>query len=217
MDIASSLPGALWKHYLAGGFAMHPITLCSLVSLATIVYKLIVFRRARMDTGEFLASIRAALLDGRVKEAVEACRRHRGPVAVSVRAGLLKHGAPPEVVDRAMEHAALAEIAYLERYLPLLASITAIAPLLGFLGTVTGLIVAFDAVSEQGLGNPGVVAQGMSVALHATAWGLIVAFVTKAFHDYFSNRVGTHAREMEIAACAVVETFSDVERIGTKV
>ena len=217
MEFVWSLPGALWRHYLAGGFAMHPITLCSLVSLATVVYKLLVFRRARTDTGELLATVRAALLDGRVAEAVEACLRHRGPVAVSVRAGLLRHGAPAEVVDRAMEHAGLAEIAYLERYLPLLASITAIAPLLGFLGTVVGLILAFDAVSEQGLGNPGVVAQGLSVALHATAWGLIVAFVTKAFHDYFSSRVGAHAREMEIAACAVVETLSDVERIGTKV
>ncbi len=217
MDIAWSLPGALWQHYLAGGFAMHPITFCSLVALAVIVYKLIVFRRARMDTSEFLASIRAALLDGRIKEALETCRLHRGPVAVSVQAGLLKHGEPPEAVDRAMEHAALSELAYLERYLPILASITAIAPLLGFLGTVVGLIVAFDAVAEEGLGNPGVVAQGVSVALHATAWGLIVAFVTKAFHDYFSGRVGIHAREMEIAACAVVETFSDVDRMGTKV
>lgn len=216
MDIASGLPGVVFKHYLAGGPAMHPITLCSLLALTVIVYKIAVFRRVRMDTVEFLARIRAALLDGRVGEALEVCGRHRGPVSVSVKAGLLKHGSPTDVVDRAMEHAALAEIAYLERYLPLLASITAIAPLLGFLGTVIGLIVAFDAVAEQGLGNPAVVAQGMAVALHTTAWGLIVAFVTKSFHDYFSGRVGSHAREMEVAACAVVEAFSDMERIGTK-
>jgi biopolymer transport protein ExbB len=216
VDLVSGLPGALWRHYLAGGPAMHPITFCSLLSLTAIVYKLVVFRRARTDTAELLATVRAALLDGRVAEALAACGRHRGPVAVSVKAGLLKHGSPTEVVERAMEHAALGEIGYLERYLPLLASITAVAPLLGFFGTVIGLIVAFDAVAEQGLGNPGVVAQGMSLALHTTAWGLIVAFVTKPFHDYFSGRVSSYAREMEVAACAVVEAFSDMERIGTK-
>ena len=216
MDIVSGLPGVLLKHYLAGGPFMHPITFCSLLALTVIVYKIVVFRGVRMDTAEFLARIRAALLDGRVSEAVEVCGRHRGPVAVSVKAGLLKHGAPPEIVDRAMEHAAIAELAYLERYLPLLASITAIAPLLGFLGTVVGLIVAFDAVAEHGLGNPAVVAQGLSVALHTAAWGLVVAFVSKSFHDYFSGRATSYAREMEVASCAVVEAFSDMERIGTK-
>jgi biopolymer transport protein ExbB len=215
VDLVSELPGTLWKHYVAGGLAMHPITFCSLLSLAAIVYKLAVFRRLRMDTGEFLLGIRAALLDGRVSDAVAACGRHRGPVAVTVKAGLLKHGAPLEAVDRAMEHAAIAEIAYLERYLPLLASVTSIAPLLGFLGTVIGLIAAFDAVGDQGLANPGVVAQGISVALHTTAWGLVVALVTKSFHDYFSGRVGSCAREMEVAACAVVESFSEMERIRT--
>jgi biopolymer transport protein ExbB len=213
VDFVSGLSGVVWKHYLAGGPAMHPITFCSLISLTAIVYKLAVFRRIRMDTGEFLLGIRAALLDGRVAEALAACGRQRGPVAVAVKAGLLKHGSPPEAVDRAMEHAAIEEIAYLERYLGLLASITAVAPLLGFLGTVIGLIVAFDAVADQGLGNPGVVAQGISVALHTTAWGLVVALVTKSFHDYFSLRVGSCAREMEVAACAVVETFSEMERI----
>ncbi len=215
MDLVSELPGTLWKHYLAGGPAMHPITFCSLLSLTVIVYKLVVFRRVRMDAEEFLLGIRAALLDGRISEALAACGRRRAPVAVAVKAGLLKHDSPLEAVDRAMEHAAIEEIAYLERYLPLLASITGVAPLLGFLGTVIGLIVAFDAVAAQGLSNPGVVAEGISVALHTTAWGLVVGLVTKSFHDYFSGRVGSYAREMEVAACAVVEAFSEMERIRT--
>ena len=216
MDVSSGLPATLWKHYLAGGLAMHPITFCSLLALTAIVYKLVVFRRARMDSSEFLSGIRARLLDGKVDEALAECARYRGPVAVTVKAGLLKHGAPSVEVDRAMERASLQELAYLERYQGLLAGVTAVAPLLGFLGTVLGLITAFDAVAEQGLGNPGVVAHGVSVALHTAAWGLVVAFVAKPFHDYFSGRIVSHAREMEVAACVVVETFSEMERIGAQ-
>ncbi len=216
MYFLNGLPGDLWAHYVAGGFAMHPITVCSILSLTVIVYKLLVFRRARMDAGAFISRIRASLLNGKIGEALETCGRYHGPVATTVRAGLLKYGAPRVEVESAMEAAATQEIARLERHLPVLSTITGIAPLLGFLGTVVGLILAFSAVAAQEFSDFSLVAHGFAVALHATAWGLIVAFVTLPFHHFFLGRVAGHAREIETASSILFGTFSEMERMGTK-
>ena len=94
-----------------------------------------------------------------------------------------------------MENAAIHEVAYLEKYLTVLATIANIAPLLGFLGTVVGMILSFEVIAEHGLNNPGLVAKGISVALLTTAYGLIVAFVTQPFYNYFTSKVApTRAR-----------------------
>lgn len=216
MTVLGDLPGSLWKYYEAGGLVMHPITLCSLVALTVIVYKLIVLRGARAGTAALTRRVRAALLDGRIGEALDACRADDRPVALTLRAGLLKHGAPRDEIERAMESAALAVISHLERYQGLLAGITGFTPLLGFFGTVVGMILAFDTVAEQGLSNPGLVARGLSTALYTTAWGLIVAFVTKPFHDFFAGRIAACGRDMELAANVLLETFSEMERMGSR-
>jgi biopolymer transport protein ExbB len=89
--------------------------------------------------------------------------------------------------------------------------VTSIAPLLGFLGTVVGMILAFDVVAEQGLNDPPAVARGISVALITTAWGLIVAFVTQPFYHYFLSRVASYSRQIETAANVLLETLDEME------
>ncbi len=215
MDSAAGWTGSLFQRYLEGGLAMHPITACSLVAAAAIVYKLLVFRRVRRGGGGLALQVRALLLDGRVAEAVDACRRDGGPVGLVLRAGLVKHGASREEIERAMESVAAGEIGHLERYQGLLAGIVGFAPLLGFLGTVFGMIGAFDRIAEQGLGHPGLVAQSVSTALLATAWGILVAAVTKPFHDWFASRIASCARNLEIASGILLETFHEMERMGT--
>jgi biopolymer transport protein ExbB len=202
--------------YETGGWVMHPITLCSLLSIAAIVYKVGQLRRARTDTGRFLTEIRSLLLSGKMREALEACDRSAGPLAVMVKAGLLRHGRDRVDVEEAMRTAAVGELARLERYLGLLATIVNVAPLLGFFGTVWGMIVAFDVVHEQGLANPGAVAHGISQALYTTAWGLVVAFVTLPFHNWFAAKAAEHARTLEMGAGLVLETFAEMDRMGTK-
>src|SRR5580765_4910057 len=146
--------GDLGRIYRAGGPMMHPITLCSVVAVAVVLYKLIQYRGLQLDVREFFGVIRQELLNGRVKEAGELCERRQGPVSSVLQAGILKIGAPRSEVESAMESTALYELARLEGRLGLLATIANLAPILGFLGTVWGMIVAFDVIHAGGLSDP---------------------------------------------------------------
>lgn len=215
MDLAS-LPGTLLRYYVDGGAVMHPISLLSLASLTVIIYKVIAFRRVKLDLGDFISKVRGALLKGNIKGAVTICEEHRSPVASITKSALLKYGMPRTSIEKAMENAAIHEVAYLEKYLPVLATVANIAPLLGFLGTVVGMVLSFDVIAQHGLNNPGLVAKGISVALLTTAWGLIVAFVTQPFYNYFTARVAAYTREIETAANIIFETFDEMDRMSGK-
>ena len=133
MGWISNAGGDLLKYYLDGGPVMHAISVLSLASLTTIVYKLLVFRQVKLNLNEFIANVRGALLKNNVKGAMGVCEENRGPVASIVKTGLLKFGKPRDEIEKTMENAAIHEVAYLEQYLAVLATIANIAPLLGFL------------------------------------------------------------------------------------
>lgn len=214
MEFLTSLPENLLKYYLDGGFVMHFISICSVLSITAIIYKIWVFRRIRINTNEFIAKVRGALLKGNVQQAVKHCESYRGPIAAIIKVGLLKHGSPRDELERTMENAAIHEVAYLEKFLMVLATITNIAPLIGFFGTVVGMILSFDVIAQYGLNNPGLVAKGISVALLTTAYGLMVAFITQPFYNYFTSRVASYSREIETASNILFETFDEMERMG---
>ena len=211
VDNLDGFGGDLVDRYLAGGSTMHWISLCGLLSLTVIVYKIVVFRRLRLNLNDFIAGVRAALLRNDVPAALDVCELHAGPTSAVVKIGLLKHGRPRDEIERSMTNAALHEVAYLEKYLAVLATVATVAPLLGFFGTVVGMTIAFDAIAAQGLSNPGAVARGVSVALVTTAWGLIVAFVTQPFYNWFLSKVAAHVRELETVSHILFETFSEME------
>lgn len=204
--------GELLRYYLQGGPVMYLITICALFALYVIIYKMIVFFRLRIDTNEFVTKVRKNLLGGNVDGAIKSCEEYRSPVAAVTKLGLLKFGAPREEMEKTMENAAIHEIAYLEKGLIALATITNIAPLIGFFGTVVGMIMSFDVIAEQGLNNPGLVARGISVALLTTAYGLIVAFVTQPFYNFFTGKVSGYIREMETTSNILFETLDEMKR-----
>lgn len=195
---------------------MHPITICSIVAVAVVLYKLLQYRELQLDVRDFFGQIRQELLNGRVKEASELCERRRGPVSSVLHAGILKIGAPRNEVESAMESTALYELARLEGKLGLLATIANLAPILGFLGTVWGMIMAFDVIHAGGLSDPTRVAGAIAQALYTTAWGLVVAAIALPFHNFFAGRVAAQSRALEMAGSVVVETFSEMDRMGTK-
>jgi len=210
MDFA----GDLLKYYRDGGMTMHFISVLSLVSLTAIVYKLIIFRRVKLNVNQFIAKVRQSLLKGDVAGAMKICEQSRSPVASITKSALLKYEQPRQQMEKAMENAAIHEVAYLEKYLTVLATVANIAPLLGFLGTVVGMILSFDVIAQHGLNNPGLVAKGISVALLTTAYGLIVAFFTQPFYNYFTSKVGAYTREIETVANILFETIDEMERMG---
>ena len=195
---------------------MHPITVCSVVTMAVVFYKLVQYRALQLNVRDLFGQVRQELLNGRVKEAGELCERRRGPVSSVLHAGILKIGAPRNEVESAMEAVALYELSLLEGKLGLLATIANLAPILGFLGTVWGMILAFDVIHAGGLSDPARIAGAIAKALYTTAWGLVVAAVALPFHNFFAGRIAAQTRALEMAGSVVVETFSEMERMGTK-
>jgi biopolymer transport protein ExbB len=198
-----------------GGPVMWPLLGFSIVAVAVFVERFISLRRARINVNEFLAKLRKALMVNRsIREAIKVCEEESGPVASIMKAGLLKHGQPKEDVEKTIENAALYEMSRLERFLVVLATIANVAPLLGFFGTVTGMINAFDALAEAGLSNPGLVATGIKEALFTTAFGLFVAIPTQLMYNYFMSRINKFVRDIETSTNMLLETFGEMERSG---
>jgi len=213
MVLQSGFFGAtLLNYFLQGGWVMWPLLAISIVSISFILERTyVILVKSRVNTNALVAAVRRALLKRNLKEAIQACEQFKGPVAAILKAGILKHGSPRDEIEKTIENSALHELARLERGLAVLASASNIAPIIGFLGTVVGMIASFDAIASQGLNNPALVAKGISVALITTAGGLIVAVITLPTYNFFSSRIAIAVREMETSANILLETFGEME------
>ena len=165
----------MWTYFERGGPVMWPLLALSILGVTVIFWRWWALRQATAGVPAFVKELRGKLLSRDVEGAIKVCERHGGPVASIVKAGLLRFGRPKDEVEMALQDASAHELATLERGLPILATVAMIAPLLGFLGTVTGMINSFDALASVGLNNPAAVARGISQALITTAAGGAVA------------------------------------------
>jgi biopolymer transport protein ExbB len=209
------LGGNLVQIFRDGGMIMWPLLAFSIIGTVFIIERFLALRRAKINVNEFLAKTRKALIVNRsVKSAIKVCEDYRGRVASILKAGLLKYGQPREDVEKTIENAALWEMGRLEQNLVWLASIANVAPLLGFFGTVAGMIKSFDALAEAGLSNPGLVAAGISEALITTAAGLAVAIPAQLAYNYFMSRINKFVRDIETSSNMLLETFGEMERSG---
>ncbi|MGE5575840.1 MAG: MotA/TolQ/ExbB proton channel family protein [Syntrophothermus sp.] len=191
--------------FTKGGLVMYPLLLCSIFSLAVGLERLYYLWRSRIDVDDLLADVKTALLQERVLEAMQIAKRSRGPVAALVMAGLGQYGKDEEVVEAHLEDVARQEVYKLERRLPVLDAIVTIAPLLGLLGTVTGIIKSFNVLAAmQGLATPSVLSAGIAEALLTTAAGLIVAIPTMAGYAYLSSLVDRRVLEMNRSATQIL-------------
>lgn len=207
--------GQVYTYFIQGGIFMWPILLFSLIALAVIIERFIVFNRAKVNVNEFLTKVRKALLVNRnVKEAIKVCEQYRGPVASVTKAGLLRYGHDRQDIEKTIENAALYELDRLERRLSILATTANVEPMLGFLGTVSGMIKSFGTLATQGLSNPGAVAAGISEALITTAAGLIIAIPAQIAFNYFTTKVTRYVRDIETASNMLLETFIEMESKG---
>jgi biopolymer transport protein ExbB len=198
-----------------GGPVMWPLLIMSIIAVAVIAERAWAMQKAKTNVNEFLTKIRKSLIVNKsVRDAMKVCEQYRGPVASIMKAGLMKYGHPKEDVEKTIETAALYEVSRLERGLVVLASIANVAPLLGFFGTVTGMIKSFDALAEAGLSNPGLVASGISEALITTAGGLAVAIPTQLGYNYFMNSINKKVRDIETSTNMLLEAFGEMERAG---
>jgi biopolymer transport protein ExbB len=192
-----------------GGILMWPIIVCSVIALAITIERFWMLRRATIDTRDFMDQMRTILRQNRFQEAIDFCDHTDRPIARIMKAGLLKHNRPKDDIREAIEDAGHLEIPRLERYLSALATCATIAPLLGLLGTVAGMIKAFDQIQhKQGQVNPSDLAEGISNALVTTAGGLAVAIPTLVIYNYFVSRVDNMVLEMEISSSELIEILT---------
>jgi len=198
--------------FFQGGPLMWPILLCSIIAVAVAFERLFTLRRARIDTREFMATIRTVLKRGMIDDAIAVCDENAGPIAHILKAGILKHDKPRGAIREAIENAGLLEIPRLERYLNVLATVANISPLIGLLGTVQGMIRCFwEIQSKMGVVNPSDLAEGIGNALITTAGGLLVAIPTLVIYNYFLSRVNNMVQEMEISSSELLDLLTDKE------
>jgi biopolymer transport protein ExbB len=196
-----------------GGPLMILIIGCSVLALAVVVERLIFLYRAQIDTQSFLAQIKKVLGKNDARAAVELCSRTPGPVANILKTGILNREKSRLEIKEAIEDVALFEVPRLERNLNVLATIAHISPLLGLLGTVTGMIQAFQMIQEKASGltpiNPGDLAQGIWVALITTAAGLLVAIPAYVAYNFLVSRVKGFVLDMEKSATQLIWLLTD--------
>jgi biopolymer transport protein ExbB len=169
---------------IRGGLVMIPLLTASVVALTVILERLVFWRRLRVRKHE--PGILALVAEGDLPQAMQVASTSRHPVARVLGAGIAaKHLSP----SSAMQAAAQAEVSQARRYLPILDTVITLAPLLGLLGTITGMIGAFGIVSEAGLGQPHAITGGIAEALIATATGLLIAIMTLIPYNYFRSKV----------------------------
>jgi biopolymer transport protein ExbB len=195
---------------IRGGVLMIPIAACSVVAVAIIIEKIIRLRIARATSRAFLFRIQNSLRMNRLDEARRACDMASGPVAAIFRAGLSRANQSEERIRQAIQEAGEKEISLLEKHVGSLGTIAGGAPLLGFLGTVVGMIQAFQQIERLGGNvNASVLAGGIWQALLTTAAGLTVGLIAFFAHNYIVGRIQFIVREMEERSSELIETLTN--------
>jgi biopolymer transport protein ExbB len=193
-----------------GGLLMWPILACSIISIGVFAERLFYLHRATIHVGEFLKGLSNLLQRRNFAEALHESAGTPGPVARVIHAAILRHDAPRAELREIVQEAGQLEVPKLERFLGVLATLAFLTPLLGLLGTVTGMIEAFGIIaSNGGYATVTELSGGIYKSLLTTAAGLVVATPTFVAYSYLSSRVNTMMHDMERAGIEVVHMLSD--------
>ncbi len=189
-----------------GGILMIPILVLFLISIYVIVERWSALSRSHTDTSRFLGSIEGMLKSGKQADAVAYCDDFDKPLARIIKAGIKRLGRPIRDIEDAIDNAGKKEIFFLEKKMNWLATIAGVAPLIGFTGTVTGMIEAFmDIQSLQGNVNPSALAGGIWEALITTAAGLIVGLIAFGFYNFLLGKINRTIFELENASADFID------------
>ncbi len=194
-----------------GGPLMYPILFCSVLALAIFLERLWTFQRFGRGMAELAREVESLAGEGRLAEAVAACQRVATPLSRVFLSALRAAGSSREQIKVLVEEVGRRELASLERYLGLLSTTAALSPLLGLLGTVLGMIQAFNVIAREGVGTPATLGGGISQALITTAAGLAVAIPTILLHHYLTGRLDRLALEMEARSLSLVDLLGRSE------
>ena len=192
-------------------FMRWPLGICLFVGILVIIWKFFDLMAKSRRTKKILSDVDTLLADAQLQEAIEVTRESNSPAANILYAGLERHEEGTDRVMKAIENQGLIELSRLERGLVVLATLTNIAPLLGFLGTVIGMIIAFQSIELAGEVEATLVAGGIKVALLTTAAGLTIAIPVSIAHNFFVSRIDSLVIDMEESAQKMIDALHAME------
>lgn len=202
----------LVDYFIDGGAFMWPILGCLVLGFAISIERFITLTRSGVNTRKFLVRIKNALDEGGVPRALEICSGTKGSVASIFHAGLMRVDRGIDQVEKAIVNAGAIEMAFLERGMLWIAFFIALAPMLGFTGTVQGMIQAFEDIAKANDISPTIVARGMGVALLTTLFGLISAMILQFFHNFFTAKINRLIVDMEDSSATLIEALVELEQ-----
>jgi biopolymer transport protein ExbB len=192
--------------FIAGGPGfMTPILVCLIIGLAISIERIIILNLATTNTRKLLGQIEDAISKGGVNAALDITRNTRGPVASIFTQGLMRHHEGIDMVEKSIVSYGGVEMGKLERGLIWISLMISLGPMLGFFGTVIGMVFAFDDIEKAGDISPSIVAGGMKVALITTVGGLIVGMVLQVFYNYLVSKIDGLVNTMEDASISLVD------------
>ncbi len=198
---------AIKEQFIQGGWQfMGIVLLCLILGLAVSIERIITLNLATTDTKKLLSDVDDALKNkGGVNAAKEICKNTRGPVASIFTQGLMRASEGIEMVEKSIISYGSVEMGKLEKGMVWISLFISLAPMLGFMGTVIGMIGAFDAIAEAGDVSPSLVAGGIKIALLTTVGGLIVAVILQLFYNYLVSKIDSLVNNMEDASISLVD------------
>jgi biopolymer transport protein ExbB len=198
------------EQFQKGGLFMWPLLLLLITGIGVILERFYTLGRARTNVRTLMNRVLSALRGEGIDAAIEVCEGTRGPIPAILHAGLRRSNISIEATEKSIESAGVVELSFLERGLLILATIANVAPLLGFLGTVSGMVAAFDAIAAADQVNAKLVAAGISEALLTTMAGLLVAIPMSIGHNYFVSQIDRFVIEMQETSADLVDTLVDL-------
>lgn len=216
-EVQRSLHQVIKKNFIDGGWQFMAIVLvCLIFGLAIAIERIITLSLATVNTKKLVAELETAIANGDVAGAQNICKATPGPTAEVLGEGLKRVDDGIDAVEKAIVSNGSVQMGLLEKGLVWLALFIALAPMLGFMGTVLGMIEAFDSIQKAGDIQPSMVAGGIKVALLTTVFGLITAIILQIFYNYITAKVDSLVNSMEDATISLVDILIDNNRIAGK-
>ena len=201
---------SIWELTMAGGPLMIPLAICSIIAVYIFVERFRTINKANVSSDAFMGRIKELVLKGDINGAKILCSQHDTPVARMIEKGVTRIGSPLKNIEASIENVAKIEVFRLEKNLSVLATIAGAAPMIGFLGTVVGMVSAFIAIAqEEGSVSPKLLADGIYTAMITTVAGLVVGIIAYLGYNYLVTRVSKVVHKMEYSSIEFIDLLQE--------
>ncbi len=201
---------SFWSLVMAGGPLMIPLLICSIIAIYIFVERLLTINRANVSSDSFMGKIKELVVRGDINGAKILCAQYDTPIARMIQKGVARIGSPLKNIEASIENVGKIEVFRLEKNLSVLATIAGAAPMIGFLGTVIGMVSAFIAIAqEEGSVSPKLLADGIYTAMVTTVAGLIVGIIAYLGYNYLVTRVSKVVHQMEYSSIEFIDLLQE--------